>query len=131
MREHLDELLPKLSSSVLEGIYEPGNIRRAWIPKAGGGERGLGIPDVVDRMVQEAVRVVLTRDFRWIPDRDSPQLFFCAESRTRAPAAMNLDGIIHFQGAVGNFVDTNASSQILRLPELLRPVTLVYVPVDL
>ena len=59
VREHLDELLPKLSSSVLEGTYEPGNIRRVWIPKAGGGERGLGIPDVVDRMVQEAVRLVL------------------------------------------------------------------------
>jgi RNA-directed DNA polymerase len=30
-----------------------------WIPKAGGGQRGLGIPNVVDRMVQEAVRQVL------------------------------------------------------------------------
>jgi retron-type reverse transcriptase len=30
-----------------------------WIPKAGGGQRGLGIPNVVDRTVQEAVRLVL------------------------------------------------------------------------
>ena len=29
-----------------------------WIPKARGGQRGLGIPNVVDRMVQEAVRQV-------------------------------------------------------------------------
>jgi RNA-directed DNA polymerase len=30
-----------------------------WIPKAGGGQRGLGIPNVIDRMVQEAIRLVL------------------------------------------------------------------------
>ena len=58
VREHLDELLPKLSEALLGGSYQPGNIRRVWIPKSGG-KRGLGIPDVVDRMVQEAVRLVL------------------------------------------------------------------------
>ena len=40
-------------------MYQPGEIRRAFIPKAGGGQRGLGIPDVVDRVVCEAVRQVL------------------------------------------------------------------------
>lgn len=58
VREHLDELLPELSRALLEGTYQPGNIRRVWIPKAGG-QRGLGIPNVVDRTVQEAVRQVL------------------------------------------------------------------------
>jgi len=57
---HLEELLPKLSESLLKGEYEPGDIRRVWIPKAGGkGQRGLGIPDVIDRAIQEAVRQVL------------------------------------------------------------------------
>ena len=59
VREHLEELLPTLTTSLLGGRYQPGDIRRVWIPKAGGGQRGLGIPDVVDRMVQEAVRRVL------------------------------------------------------------------------
>jgi RNA-directed DNA polymerase len=60
VRKHLDELVPKLSEALLKGNYEPGDIRRVWIPKAGGkGQRGLGIPDVIDRMIQEAVRQVL------------------------------------------------------------------------
>jgi len=52
-------VLPKLEADLLDGTYMPGEIRRAYIPKPGGGERGLGIPDVVDRVVCEAVRQVL------------------------------------------------------------------------
>jgi hypothetical protein len=60
VREHLDEILPRLTQELLAGIYRPGNIRRKWIPKgSGGGQRGLGIPNVVDRIVAEAVRWVL------------------------------------------------------------------------
>ena len=51
--------LPRLQADLLAGTYQPGGIRRMFIPKAGGGQRGLGIPDVVDRVVQEAVRQVL------------------------------------------------------------------------
>ena len=60
VREHLDELLPVLRCRLLDGTYRPGMIRRVWIPKPGGGERGLGIPDVVDRWVQQAVHRVLS-----------------------------------------------------------------------
>lgn len=59
LRERLDELLPSLSHELLQGSYRPGAIRRAWIPKADGTKRGLGIPNVIDRVVQEAVRRVL------------------------------------------------------------------------
>jgi RNA-directed DNA polymerase len=52
-------VLPRLQADLLAGTYRPGEIRRAYIPKAGGGQRGLGIPDVVDRVVCEAVRQVL------------------------------------------------------------------------
>jgi len=56
---HLDAILPVLIRELLEGTYQPGAIRRVWIPKAGGGQRGLGIPDVIDRMVQQAVHLVM------------------------------------------------------------------------
>ena len=52
-------LLPKLRRELLSGGYRPGDVRRVWIPKPGGGQRGLGIPNVVDRWVQESVREVL------------------------------------------------------------------------
>jgi len=59
VREHWTMLEPELGAALLKDTYEPGNIRRVWIPKANGGQRGLGIPNVVDRVVQEAVRMVL------------------------------------------------------------------------
>ena len=53
-------LLPKLQHALLTGSYRPGDVRRVWIPKPGGkGQRGLGIPNVIDRWVQEATRLVL------------------------------------------------------------------------
>ncbi len=54
------ELEPMLRAALLNGTYEPGSIRRVWIPKASGGQRGLGIPNVVDRTVQQAVHQVLS-----------------------------------------------------------------------
>jgi len=52
-------LLPKLRRELLSERYRPGDVRRVWIPKPGGGQRGLGIPNVVDRWVQQAVLQVL------------------------------------------------------------------------
>lgn len=56
---HWPKIRGELTANLLTGAYRPGDIRRVWIPKAGGGQRGLGIPNVIDRVVQEAVRSVL------------------------------------------------------------------------
>jgi group II intron reverse transcriptase/maturase len=52
-------LLPKLRHELLNGSYRPGDVRRVWIPKPGGGQRGLGIPNVMDRWVQQTVLQVM------------------------------------------------------------------------
>jgi RNA-directed DNA polymerase len=53
--EHRDGLVARL----LDGSYEPQPVRGVSIPKPGGGERQLGIPTVVDRLVQQAMTQVL------------------------------------------------------------------------
>lgn len=60
VRAHLDQLVPILRRELVEGLYQPGNVRRVWIPKSSGGRRGLGIPNVVDRWVQQAVLQVMS-----------------------------------------------------------------------
>ena len=57
--KNLRNVLKTLGRQLADGTYQPGPIRRVDIPKASGGTRGLGIPNVSDRMVQEAVRMVL------------------------------------------------------------------------
>jgi RNA-directed DNA polymerase len=57
--ENARTLLPQLREALMAEEYRPGDIRRVWIPKPGGGQRGLGIPNVVDRWVQQAVFQVL------------------------------------------------------------------------
>lgn len=48
-----------LSEQLLSGVYTPTAVRGVEIPKPGGGVRQLGIPTVVDRLVQQAIRQVL------------------------------------------------------------------------
>ena len=52
-------LLARLRSDLLEERYRPGDVRRVWLPKPGGGQRGLGIPNIVDRVVQQALLQVM------------------------------------------------------------------------
>ena len=65
-RMEVDELLPylrchkdKLITSIYDGNYHPNPVRRVEIPKSSGKTRNLGIPTVVDRLIQQAISQVL------------------------------------------------------------------------
>jgi RNA-directed DNA polymerase len=55
LKAHKEEL----AASLLDGSYRPQAVREVEIPKPGGGMRKLGIPTVVDRLVQQAILQVL------------------------------------------------------------------------
>jgi RNA-directed DNA polymerase len=61
-----------IQQQLLDGTYRPAPVRRKTIPKDGGGERSLGIPNVLDRLIQQAIAQVLTPIF----DPDFSELSF-------------------------------------------------------
>lgn len=55
----VERMLDELACDLGDGRYRPAPVRRVMIPKPDGGRRGLGIPTVRDRVVQQAVKIVL------------------------------------------------------------------------
>ncbi len=54
-----EDYLAELSAALREGSYHPQAVKRVDIPKGDGRTRPLGIPTVKDRIVQQAVRLVI------------------------------------------------------------------------
>src|SRR3981189_375072 len=63
IKDYLKQHWPAIREQLLNGTYEPKPVRRVEIPKPDGGVRKLGIPTVLDRLIQQAVMQVLQR--RW------------------------------------------------------------------
>jgi RNA-directed DNA polymerase len=51
-----DKRIERLSEQLREGRYEPREVKRVWIPKGTGQLRPLGVPTIIDRVVQTSLR---------------------------------------------------------------------------
>lgn len=56
LRDYLTQHWSELKSKILSGMYRPSPVRGIEIPKASGGKRLLGIPTVIDRLIQQAIQ---------------------------------------------------------------------------
>lgn len=72
LREHYEEIKERL----LNGTYQPQPVLRVEIPKPGGGVRKLGVPTVLDRMIQQAVCQILSPLFE--PGFSETSYGFCS-----------------------------------------------------
>ena len=63
LKSHLQTHWPHIKQQLLSGRYHPQPVRKVDIPKPGGGRRMLGIPCVIDRLIQQAMHQVLSDQF--------------------------------------------------------------------
>lgn len=59
LKTHLIRHWPEIKGALLGDSYIPQAVRLVWIPKPKGGQRQLGIPTVLDRLIQQALHQVL------------------------------------------------------------------------
>src|SRR3990172_1111960 len=93
LRPHLKVAWPEIRQSLDAGTYRPSPVRRVTIPKPGGGERELGVPTVLDRLLQQALSQVLSpvfepsfsdRSFGFRPGRSAHQAVAAARRAIEA-----------------------------------------------
>ncbi|WP_427110750.1 group II intron reverse transcriptase/maturase [Lysinibacillus xylanilyticus] len=63
LRQHILENWESIKAQILTGTYEPQPVLRVEIPKPDGGVRLLGIPTVTDRLIQQAISQILSKEY--------------------------------------------------------------------
>jgi len=93
LRAYLVAHWPRIKEDLLAGRYRPAPVRGVEIPKPGGGKRLLGIPTVLDRLIQQAMHQVLmplfdpgfsNSSYGFRPGRSAHQAVLAARSHMAA-----------------------------------------------
>ena len=129
--EHLKQAWPDIRARLLDGSYRPEPVRRVGIPKPGGGTRELGIPTVVDRLIQQALLQVLqplidptfsTHSYGFRPQRSAQQAVLAAQAHVQAGYAVVVDvdlekffDCVHHDILMDRMAKRIADKRVLRL----------------
>jgi len=90
--EYLKQHWPEIKRQLLSGEYRPQTVQRVEIPKPDGRKRKLGIPTVIDRLIQQAIAQVLTptrephshpHSYGFRPNRNAQQAVYQAQSEIK------------------------------------------------
>jgi len=93
LRNYLRGQWAGIREQILNGTYVPRPVRRVDIPKPGGGTRMLGIPTVLDRLIQQAMHQVLSplweegfsaHSYGFRPGRSAAQAVKAAQEHIRS-----------------------------------------------
>jgi RNA-directed DNA polymerase len=118
--ENLEGNLRQLREDLLAGTFAPYPVRRVYIPKSNGNMRPLGIPSIRDRIVQEAVRMVLEP----IYEADFSQYSFgfrpnrCTKDAIRCLAYSSTERKKAFwvvEGDISSYFDTINHKKLMKL----------------
>jgi len=93
LRGYLQAHWAQIKEQLLQGTYQPRPVRRVDIPKPGGGTRMLGIPTVLDRLIQQALHQILSplwepgfsaHSYGFRPGRSAAQAIKAAQGHVRS-----------------------------------------------